>query len=139
MNPDDQPRSARNRVTVNAIIEAGVVEDPSISRQSLDESVGHGASVMIGMDKSDNQRQRADDMQLADDVRLNVPKPGCRFSAAVTVGMNHISRQRGRYTRCPDVVEQRARAVNDCRTIRQLTEKGAAVDIRVAEQNNLER
>ena len=94
---------------------------------------------MIGMDKSDNQRQRADDMQLADDVRLNVPKPGCRFSAAVTVGMNHISRQRGRYTRCPDVVEQRARAVNDCRTIRQLAEKGAAVDIRVAGQNNLER
>jgi hypothetical protein len=94
MKPDDQLRSAWNCVAVNAIIDAGVVEDPSISRQSLHESVCHRASVKIGMDKSDNQRQRADDMQLADDVKLNVPEPGCRFSAAVKVGMNHISRQR---------------------------------------------
>ncbi len=51
---------------------------------------------MIGVDESDNQRERADDVQLADDIALIVPEAGRRFGAGVSMGMDHISRKGGR-------------------------------------------
>ena len=49
------------------------MKDPSISSQALDKSICHGASVVIRMYKSDTYWQRADDMQLEDDVTLDIP------------------------------------------------------------------
>ena len=128
MNPDNQPQMSRNCVAVCAVIDAGVEKDPPISSQALDKSIRHGASVVIGVNESDNQWQQADYVQLANDVTLYVPEPCRRFAAAVPVGMNHVSRQGGRDARCLNIVEEHACAVKD----RHFSEKCAAADVRVA-------
>ncbi len=86
MYPDDEPAEG-------GVLDHLIRDEPPIGFEFINELKGDCATVMVWVDKRDNDREQAGEPELQDNCSLQLPEWACQLGAIVAPGMDKISEQ----------------------------------------------
>ncbi len=92
MDSNNQPAIVRDRVTEIGECDGLIGHKPPIQFEPCDKLVRYRLAVVVGVDKSGDNRKRAGDPELCDNCCLKLPESACWLYAIKTLGMNKVAR-----------------------------------------------